>query len=141
VIALLLLVLVVPLLAWLATLWRNRLLARPRLSGGRYAGAALMAALLPLLLLEGAAVLWASWAYDGICIGFTDGRWPCTRVEFTAMQAGYALFFLIPLSAFYVPAVGVIFGLASTTSGVRVYFLICGKKYSRTHVAKSPLLV
>lgn len=105
----LVLVIGVPVLVWLAVLVRNRLLARKALSGLSYSLMAIAAAVLPLLMLEGAIVLQAVFAYDGTCYGFTDGHWPCSRADFILADASYGLFFLIPVTALYVPTTLIVF--------------------------------
>lgn len=100
----LVLVLGVPVLLWLAVVVRNRLLARMALSGLSYSLMAIAATVLPILMLEGAIVLQAVFAYDGSCYGFTDGHWPCARADFILADASYGVFFLIPVAALYAPA-------------------------------------
>ena len=100
---------VAALLVWLAVFLRNRLLAKGVPSGLACALFALAVALLPLGLIEAAIVLWASVVYDGTCYGFIDGRWPCSRADFTVAQASYGLFILIPVAGFHVPASLIVF--------------------------------
>jgi len=107
----LVLVLGVPALVWLAVFVRNRLLSREALSGLSYSLMAIVMAVLPLLALEGAIVLQAYFAYDGTCYGFTDGHWPCSRADFILADASYGVFFLIPVTALYVPAALFVFFL------------------------------
>ena len=101
---LVLLLLGVPLLTWLAVTLRNRLLAGGTPSPLAYCLAAAVVALVPLGLVASGVALWASVVYDGTCYGFTDGRWPCSRGDFTAAQVSYGLFLLIPAAALYLPA-------------------------------------
>ena len=98
-------------IGWLAVVVRNRFLRKPNLSAGKFIGAALATALAPLIALEVAVIVWASLAYDGTCFGFTDGQWPCERIDYVTAQASWGLFIAIILAVALVPAVAIIFGL------------------------------
>jgi len=107
----LLLFLGVPALVCLATVLRNRLLAREVLSRRLYVLGTLVMAIVPLLVIEAAIVLQANFVYDGNCYGFTDGYWPCSRADFVIADASFGLFILIPVALLHVPATLLVFFL------------------------------
>jgi hypothetical protein len=109
----------IPSLVWLAASVRNRLLARPTISGRAYLGGAVVMAVVPLLLIEGGIVAQAMMVYDGICYGFTDGSWPCSRADFVLKDASFGLFLLGPFALWYWPLEAIVFLLGWRRSAHR----------------------
>jgi hypothetical protein len=100
-----------PLLALgLMLLLRARLLARAEdrrvpaswLRALQALGCSMVATLSSALLLGLLGLAYSSVQYHGVCIGFTDGEWPCTRAQYLRNDLGYAPL-MITLQSVYSP--------------------------------------